>query len=489
LEELKTAVGKGETERLELKKSTGDLKGGMESLCGFLNGRGGTVVFGVTGEGRILGQEISDRTLQEVAREITRFEPPATVTQMRITIDDRRELLVLETTIRSASPYTYNGRAYQRIGSVTSLMPQMEYERRLLERGHSQRRWENQVAEGFKVDDLDTEEIQRTIREAQNASRLESSVESPLEVLRKFHLVENGHVLQAAIVAFAKEVLPNYPQCALRMARFRGTKKDEFLDQRQIHGHAFSIFEEAITFLGRHLPVAGRFETGVLTRLDEPLFPTLALREAVVNAICHRDYSAAGGAISIAIFDDRLEIASTGTLPVGVRIEDLKRDHASYLRNPLLADIFYRRGLIERWGRGTQKIISLCVEAGHPEPEFEERSGEVVVRFIPSAYIPPHRITHDLTQRQRLILHQLRDGRAYRIGDIRKEIKPIVPESTLRDDLILLRRLKLVKLIGHGRGAVWRLEQGSSTINESKKDTEKTRNNTEKDKITRKDPK
>jgi ATP-dependent DNA helicase RecG len=208
-----------------------------------------------------------------------------------------------------------------------------------------------------------------------------------------------------------------------------------------------------------------------------------------VNAICHRDYSAAGGAISIAIFDDRLEIASTGTLPFGVRIEDLKRDHASYLRNPLLADIFYRRGLIERWGRGTQKIISLCVEAGHPEPEFEERSGEVVVRFIPSAYIPPHRITHDLTQRQRLILHQLRDGRAYRIGDIRKEIKPIVPESTLRDDLILLRRLKLVKLIGHGRGAVWRLEQGSSTINESKKDTEKTRNNTEKDKITRKDPK
>lgn len=469
LEELKTVAEEGETDRLELKKSTGDLKGGMESLCGFLNGHGGRVVFGVTGEGRIVGQEISDRTLQEVAREITRFEPPITITQMRIPFQGNREVLVLETTVRSSSPYTYNGRAYQRLGSVTSLMPQPEYERRLLERGHSQRRWENQIAEGFTINDLDSEEIQRTIREAQNAGRLESSVESPSEVLRKFRLVENGHVLQAAVVAFAKEVLPNYPQCALRMARFRGTKKDEFLDQRQIHGHAFRLFEEAVTFLGRHLPVAGRFEPGVFTRLDEPLFPTLALREAVVNAICHRDYSIVGGAIHIAIFDDRLEIASHGTLPFGVRVEQLKRDHASYPRNPLLAEIFYRRGLIERWGRGTQKIVSLCVQAGHPEPEFEERTGEVIVRFIPSAYIPPHRITHELTQRQRLILHQLRDGRRYRLGDIRKEIKPAVPESTLRDDLTLLRRLKLVKLIGHGRGAVWQLEQASSSLDEPKK--------------------
>jgi ATP-dependent DNA helicase RecG len=208
-------------------------------------------------------------------------------------------------------------------------------------------------------------------------------------------------------------------------------------------------------FLRRHLPVAGRFEPGVMTRLDEPLFPTLALREALVNAICHRDYSIVGGAISIGIFDDRLEITSTGTLPFGLTVEDLKREHTSKPRNPLLAEVFFRRGLIERWGRGTQKIVSLCVEAGHPEPEFEERSGEVVVRFLPSAYIPPHRISHDLTERQRRILHVLSDGGRWRSRDIAGEFRPPLARTTLREDLDLLRKLGMVATEGRGAGARW----------------------------------
>lgn len=128
------------------------------------------------------------------------------------------------------------------------------------------------------------------------------------------------------------------------------------------------------------------------------------------------------------------------------------------LVNPLLADVFFRRGLIERWGRGTQKIVELCVQVGHPEPEFEERAGEVIVRFIPSGYTPPHRVSHDLTERQRRILHYLRDGQRRRIGQIMEGIGIQLPPSTLRDDLILLRSLGLVELLGSGRGAAWRLK-------------------------------
>src|SRR5205807_5012665 len=242
------------------------------------------------------------------------------------------------------------------------------------------------------------------------------------------------------------------------MVRFRGTTKDEFLDQRQLTGHAFELLREADLFLRRHLPVAGRFEPGVFERQDEPLFPPLALREALVNALCHRDYSIPGGAVSIAIFDDCLEISSTGLLPFGLTVADLKRNHQSQPRNPLLANVFYLRGLIERWGRGTQKIVELCVQAGHPEPEFEERAGHVTVRFIPSGYTPPHRVSHDLTERQRRILHYLRDGERHRIGQIMEGIGVVLPPSTLRDDLILLRSLGLVELVGSGRGATWRLK-------------------------------
>ena len=462
-DQLTRLIAKGESDRLEFKKSTGDLKGGLETLCALLNGEGGRVIFGVKG-GKAVGQDITDATLQDVARELRRLEPPAKISQVRMKTDTGREVLVLATGDRSVAPYTYNGRPYCRIGNTTSLMPQAEYERRLLDRLHPQHRWENQAAERYRLKQLDMKEVRRAVGDATAAGRLESAVTSPVEALEKLKLIENGRVLQAGVVAFAREVLPDFPQCGLRMARFRGTTKTDFLDQRQLTGHAFLLLREADLFLRRHLPVAGRFEPGVFERQDEPLFPPLALREALVNALCHRDYSIPGGAVNVAIFDDRLEISSTGTLPYGLTIADLKKNHQSLPRNPLLANVFYLRGLIERWGRGTQKIVELCVRAGHPEPEFEERASEFVVRFIPSGYVPPHRVSHDLTERQRRILHVLGDGATLRSGEIRAQLSPVPSATVLRDELNLLRNLDLIEGSGHGAGAKWWLKHAMPAV-------------------------
>ncbi len=185
LDELHQLVATGESEELEFKRSTSDLKGGMETLAGFLNGHGGTVLFGVSAAGKVIGQTVSDATLREVAAEIAKLDPPVTVTQTRVKVSETNDVLALKTTIRTSAPYAYQGRAFKRVGSTTSLMPQAEFERRLLERGHSQHRWENQVAEGFQLRDLDRKEVTRTVREAVNANRLEASVESPVEVLEK----------------------------------------------------------------------------------------------------------------------------------------------------------------------------------------------------------------------------------------------------------------------------------------------------------------
>ena len=111
--------------------------------------------------------------------------------------------------------------------------------------------------------------------------------------------------------------------------RFRGNDKTEFLDNRQEWGHAFDLLQRAQRFLRDHLPVAGRIVPNVFERVDDPVYPPAALREAIANALCHRDYGAVGGAVSVAIFNDRLEIASTGILPFDLTPEDLKRPHAS----------------------------------------------------------------------------------------------------------------------------------------------------------------
>ncbi len=169
----------------------------------------------------------------------------------------------------------------------------------------------------------------------------------------------------------------------------------------------------------------------------------------------------AGGAVSLAVYDDRLEIWSDGTLPLGLRIADLKRDHLSRPRNPLIAEVFHRRGLVERWGRGTQKIVELCVQAGHPEPEFVEEAGAVGVLFFPSGYVPPHRVEHDLTSRQREILLVVSRRMSIAFREIRAQLGQEIAERTLRDDLLHLKRLGLIGSKSHGRGAFWFLQKSA----------------------------
>ena len=338
-------------------------------------------------------------------------------------------------------------------------MPRAEYQRRLLDRASARNRWENQVAEGYSVSDLDVEEIDRAMRAAIHCGRLESQASDPLDALDRLQLRVDGQLLNAAVVLFGRKFMPYYPQCTVRLARFQGTDKSEFLDQRQMHGHAFQILDESMHFILRNIPIAGHFEPGKLERQDVPLYPPLALREALVNAICHRDDTIAGGAIFVAIYDDRLEVTSLGLLPPGVTLADLKRDHSSRLRNPLIAGVFYRRGLIEQWGRGTQKIVDWCVAAGQPEPEFEEQAGAVVVRFQPSGYHPPLRVGHDLSDRQRKVLLIMSGRERWMVKDILSRLEPRPAKRSLQDDLSMLQSLGLVELSGRAAGARWSLRR------------------------------
>ena len=473
LGDIENLVSGGESDVLEFKKSTGQLTRAAETLCAFLNGKGGKVIIGLTQKGKIVGQEVTDRTLQDIANSLRKFEPPALITTTRIRLPNSElELIVIDAAPSDDTrPFTFDGRPYQRIETTTSVMPQERYQQLLLDRVHSRHRWENAPAIGVGLDTLDHEEILRTVRTGIAAGRLpETTGTDPSDILDRLGLCMQGQILNAAVVLFGTRFLPHYPQCQLRMARFKGTSKTEFLDHRQIYGHAFQLLNEAMLFMQRHLPVAERIAPGLFERIDEPVFPPIALREALVNAICHRDYSHSGGAVSLAIYDDRLEIWSDGTLPFGLRVEDLKRDHTSRLRNPLIADVFYRRGLVERWGRGTQMIVELCVRAGHPEPDFAEQAGAVRVCFLPSEYIAPHRIVHNLTGRQREILQILAGNALLPLRTIMERLTHPPASTTVRDDLYHLKRLNLIASKGHGRGAVWFLlrKQKNRLVNKLK---------------------
>ena len=463
LQQVQSWASAGESETLEFKRSTGELRAAMHALVAMLNHRGGRVLFGVEADRRVVGQQVSDRTLEDLAQEIREIEPPVFPAVERVTIDDGHEVLVVTVPHGPARPYSHRGTAYRRVGNVNARLSRDEYNRLLLETLHAERRWENEAAEGWSLAELDGDEVVRTVEEAIRRGRIEDpGTREPGALLRGLGLAREGVMLRAALVLFGRDdaLELRAPQCLLRVARFRGTDRTEFIDNRQFHGNVFTLLQRSERFLRESLPVAGRVMPGLFERVDDPLYPLLALREALANAFCHRDYSIGGGSVAVAIYDDRLEVTSSGRLHFGLTPAALLAPHESLPWNPLIARVMYRRGLIEQWGRGTLKIVELLEQAGLPRPAIEDAGGCVTVRFLPTRYVPPQRVAHDLSDRQRVVLAMLEgnpEGLALR--NMLGRLGPGVADWELKADLALLKQLELVDPTGRGRGAYWRFRR------------------------------
>lgn len=387
LHELKALIVGGESDRLEFKRTTGERREAARTVCAMLNGLGGFVLFGVGDRGELIGQDVSARTTEEIAQELRRIDPPAFPGIETVPLDTRRSIIVLRVPGGSGL-YRYDGRPYVRLGPTTSVMPQGEYERRLLDRLHATRRWENEPAARITLDDLDADEIQRTVETAVRQGRLEVPRDRDAEaLLRGLGLIVDGTLLNAAVALYGQgeRMRAYYPQCAIRLARFRGESRlADFADNRQYQGHLFDLLRRAESFLLDHVPVAGRVVAGKTVREDRPAYPPRATREAMANALCHREYAVSGGAVSVAMYDDRLEIANPGMFHFGVTPQLLFQPHESRPWNPIIASVLYRAGIIEQWGTGTLNMLEWCRQVGAPAPAYVEQNDAVVVRFLPA---------------------------------------------------------------------------------------------------------
>lgn len=463
--DIEKLVRKGESETLEFKKSTGQLRRAMETSCAFLNADGGMVLIGIRPDKKIIGQDVGEGTIRDITAAFGDFDPPAPITFFRVPLEESaREVIVIKATPSNETrPFTYRGKPYERVGTVTRVMPQERYQRLLLDRTHSVRRWENHPSENKKLGDLDKNAILELIWQGKQNHRIPPDVkDDPVDFLTRFRLMdEDGKVVNAAVTLFGKEDLRYYPQCLLKMARFRGNDRTEFIDNKQVRGHIFDLLKEAQDFIAHHTSIAGRILPGQLQREDKPQYPVYAVREALINAFCHRDYSFHGGSVDLAIYDNVLEVWSHGNLPFDVKIEDLKKPHQSKPRNPIIAEVLFRGGYIEMWGRGTLNIIDDCAKAGLFEPEFIEQRNEVVVRFRSHSYIPPHEVDIRLTERQREILFILSGVDEASLKEIMKSIESTVSERMVRNDLLMLKELHLIINTGFGRGSRWHLLKNS----------------------------
>lgn len=269
----------------------------------------------------------------------------------------------------------------------------------------------------------------------------------------------NGERLtRAAIILFGKKPEMKFPQCILRLARFRGTDKAEFIDNKQVHGNVFHLIRSALSFANQHLPIASTFSKDSVQREDKPLFPIPVLREAITNALCHRDCGFSGGSVSIAIYDDRLEIWSYGLLPPGLSIDDLGELNQSIPRNRRIANVLYYHKLFESWGRGVRLIIDGCVEAGHPLPVYSINSGGLLLTMpyqLVTKKIVQHVKADELTDQQKEVILLIEQHYSMSTMELRDKLSFFPSERWVRDTLGKLKKLGYVYAVGQTTARKW----------------------------------
>lgn len=390
---IRNIVSSNEGVDVEFKETTGQLNRGMETLCGMINGHGGIVVFGVNNKGKIIGQEVSDKTTREIGDALGRFDPAIDIQPQYIELEGSNKFLIVlcSNGMESDKPYMWDGKPYQRHDSVTTVMPRERFLRLHEEQTGLTYKWERKINPHLTIDSLNEDLIHRVVEGGIRRGRLsdEAKNDSIQTILNRLKLLHNGAVRNSAAILFGKD-LTYYPQSLLRLARFRGVDKKDFVDNKQLYGNIFELTSVAMDFFFKHLALAGTTHNRI-ERKDELEIPYDVLREGVVNALCHRAWQQEASSIGIAIYDDRIEIENAGRFPATLspkRLsakEKLGDDNTSLPPNPDIANVMFIGGLIEHWGRGLSMMNQECEEAGLSRPQIIDNGYMVkVILFRPN---------------------------------------------------------------------------------------------------------
>ena len=377
IDDIKKLIAKDETRTLEVKNTTGELYKGMETACAFLNSDGGWLMFGIAPSLKIIGQNVTDNTRQEVANALRKIEPAIDVEVEYIELPDKPDYYVIAIYFDSNNfkngPYSFDGRAFYKVESTTALMPRQMYDERLKLSNPRRFSWENMPNPEISVDGIDTELLYQTLHDGIGSRRIHASamtLQDPMKIMMKLGVArKDGMILNAANVLFGKEPTLLHPQCKIRLARFEGIDKRVFRDQTVCEGNLFEQYDATMDFCLKHLNLSGRMDSKF--RKDMLTVPYEAIKEATINMLCHRSWNAENTTPSLAIYDNRIVFQNPGSFPFGMSWQDFVDDQIGSLpANPTIANVFYRRGTMEAWGRGIGLIMKSCREQKLPIPEI-----------------------------------------------------------------------------------------------------------------------
>jgi ATP-dependent DNA helicase RecG len=458
-----------EGKTLEFKRDLSSLAPVMKTLVAFANTAGGALVVGVTDDGAVVGVAHPLAEEERLASAIADSIRPAMTPEIDLVSHQGKTLLLVRVPhwrgpfyVRSEGPQEG---VYIRLGSTNRRAgPEILAE---LQRSLAGLSFDQLPCPDLSADDLDATRLERYFAAVGRKTSQEHLASLGVLVPQAGRLAPS----HGGLILFGRDGPRQrlFPEARISCARFRGADRVDFLDRLDIEGTVLEALEETPKFIRRNTRLAARIVT--MRRQDIPEYPEIALREVLVNAVAHADYSLGGMPIRVAIYANRLEVENPGLLPFGMTLDDFKAG-VSRIRNRVIVRVLRELGLVEEWGTGYSRIIQACEEGGHPLPAWRELGAVVRVNFQPHPEVSAEdeeansitvsetvneTVNETLNARQQWFLDQLGAGKPVDWTDLAQQWG--VSRATAKRDIASLKGRGLIAFVGSPKTGQYRLDE------------------------------
>jgi ATP-dependent DNA helicase RecG len=428
----------------------------LETIGAFANAQGGTLFIGVANNGHTVGISVGTKTLEDMANRIQEATDPRIQPSISQIDYDNKTIVAIVVKPTILAPVNIRGRYFCRVGKTNQRMGNDEIMQRMrVSIGFS---WDSCIETNATLYDLNSESIYKFVRRVKNTGRHPVPEDaSEMDLLRKIKLIIDDRPTRASLLLFGNDPEKYSNSAFIKLGRFRSPT--HIVDDREIHGTLLEQLDGTMAWFRERLEtefiITGNPQREVIWE-----YPLDAIREAVVNLLCHRDYTSNAHS-QIRLYDERVEFWNAGALPMGLTPEMLFTEHNSIRRNISIAEAFFYMGLIERWGSGTTRMAEELQAYKHPLPKFESDGFKFKVSFYRSISTDDNAIPltvgpQNLTERQSKALDYIKQ-----YGSITNakycEIANVSKDTAKRDLKWLITQNVLIQE-GSGRTTRYRLK-------------------------------
>ena len=447
-----------EQQNIEWKESWRDEY--LKWICGFANAQGGKLYIGCDDNGNVVGINNSKKLLEDIPNKVR--DAMGIIVGVNLLTEGGKEYIEIDVPSYPVG-ITCKGVYHYRSGSTKQVLTGPALEAFLL-RKHGAT-WDNSPMPAFTIDDVDDNVIAAFKKLAAKKGRIDSSLlDEPKEVLLdRLHLVNGNYLTNAAMLLFSKDPERYQLGAFLKVGYFENDA--DLLYQDEIHGSLLEQVDKAIELIYLKYMRAKISYEGI-QRIERYFVPEAALREALLNAVCHKQYQS-GVPIQISVYEDRLYVANVGSLPEDWTLEKLMNKHTSKPYNPNIAYVFYLAGFIESWGRGVEKICTALRAENLPMPEYTVNPGDIMIKFTgPKDRIIrvtnrlsdqlSEKLSDKLSDKEKLTLELLVEDPGYTSPQIAEKLG--VSRVSVTKYIKALKEKRLIERVGSDRKGYWKVK-------------------------------